>query len=232
MIPRILHQIWLGNAPMPPVMQAWHQRLKELHPSWQLLLWHEENDPSGRLVLRADDYVITPTEEVLKLLSLACHLSQRSNIWRYFLMWNLGGLYLDTDIEPRKPFDDLVTGLAAFTAKRQTPNYTNECAFFGATPNHPWTQHLAKDMRTENPCVSLSLGADYFTHITKQHPDVYVFPENAIAFKTPEGGWVDALMRAKVPSEHTDDSLVSPETYAIHHWSSLWYKKGFETFGQ
>ena len=208
---------------MPKVMQAWRQQLLAYHPTWKTLLWQEDG-----LVLRAGDELLFPSAEQKVLLGWACHLSQRSNIWRYILMYHFGGLYLDTDIEPRKPFDDLVSGRRAFVAKRESPHDVFESAFFGGEPGHPWLEHLMRDMKTKNPHVSLSLGASYLTSITKQHPDVEILSEQAVQFKIPTEGWSQARLMAKTPNVHTDDSLVSRETYAIHHWSSLWFKDGFK----
>lgn len=228
MIPKVIHQIWLGDNTMPPVMQVWRQRWQELHPNWRMLLWKEIPDGRGQPMLTTEEFIVVPNDEQAGLLVRACHLSQRSNIWRYLIVRSFGGLYLDTDIEPRKPINELVAGLPAFTARRQRPCDINECAFFGATPEHPWVEQLVLDMGTRDPSVTLSLGVDYFTAITKQHPEVTVFAEKSIKFTIPEEGWCQAKISAKVPSARTDNSLVSSETYAIHHWSSMWFHDGFK----
>ena len=233
-IPKVLHQIWLGPRPMHPLMVSWRERLAALHPGWELNLWREGGGPAtltcGRLEI-ASSYP--------ELLARACHLSQRSNIWRYEIVSRFGGVYLDTDVEPLRPFDDLLAGLEAFVARKTQAPQVGFCwqralnvpplayvtGLFGCVPGHPWTAELLACLTARDPSASLSMGTDYFTSVTLRHPKVTLLPERSMLFEAP-ADWAEAKREKRVPEAVYRGG--GPELRAVHHWSSLWYPTGFE----
>ena len=51
-IPKIIHQIWVGDNPIPDYCKEFHLKMKQLHPDWEVNLWGNEifttyypNDP-------------------------------------------------------------------------------------------------------------------------------------------------------------------------------------------
>jgi mannosyltransferase OCH1-like enzyme len=44
-IPRILHQIWVGGAPFPEDFQRYQRSWQKHHPDWELRFWTEDNLP-------------------------------------------------------------------------------------------------------------------------------------------------------------------------------------------
>jgi mannosyltransferase OCH1-like enzyme len=201
LIPRLIHQIWLGTAPPHHLMLQWRQRWQALHPSWQVVIWRElESGSSLRLESTSQLSPIVPGAEQFDLLARACHLAQRANIWRYLVLLQHGGLYIDHDLEPLLPLDSLANNCAAFTARRQnTPYLMCENAFMGAEPSHPWIAELVAKLTTKDPATSLSMGCDYLTEITTHHPEVAIFPEDKIVFVSP-ANWEAAKSVGVVPS--------------------------------
>lgn len=121
MIPRILHMVWLGRTPMRSDNA---KRFIELHPRWILKVWNEDN--MGFLGL---------TEEVVKHGTFA----GSSNIVRLAALYKCGGVYIDTDVEPIKPFDDLLRH-RAFIARQPDGVFCN--AVMGAEPEHIWIDEM------------------------------------------------------------------------------------------
>jgi len=210
-------------------MSEWRRRWQELHPTWSHVLW---TDPTGSHHVegkcRGGTYVLTAPPPYRDLLGRACHLSQRSNIWRYLITSRYGGLYVDTDVEPFKPVDDLVRGFSAFAARRRL--LTNnprivECAFFGAVPNHPWLRQVVEELPNRDPSVPLSMGVDYFTLVTEQHPEVATLPEDLVLFQLDD--WCGARSKAVVPDARDAQSFGTPTAFAKHHWSSTWFPESF-----
>jgi len=118
MIPRLVHQIWLGDTPMHPLMVRWRETWKALHPNWKVLLWESSSNVS---CIRSDlnsGTVLSASPLHEEMLRRSCHLSQRSNIWRYLLLMQFGGVYVDTDVEPYKSIVNLVDCLPAFFVNR------------------------------------------------------------------------------------------------------------------
>src|SRR5262245_53320466 len=80
-IPRVLHQIWLGEEPFP--YERERETWRRQHPSWKLELWTEADVP-GDLELR----------EVANRLRQP---AERADILRLELLHRHGGVYLDAD---------------------------------------------------------------------------------------------------------------------------------------
>ena len=255
-IPKIIHFIWLGTHPMHPRMGEWMRRWKTLHPDWNVLVW---SDDTGLRSLRAKslqpvsprpeglqfdglsinicdvartiaDYPGDPVEICFqKLLADTCHLSQRSNIWRYAVVHLYGGVYADTDVEPFKSIDHLVDDREAFAASylRESDHYG--CSFFGATPRHSWTGDLVRLVRFQDPTTSLSMGSVFFTSVTREHAEVSILPGKAVVHEYPSAIESQALREQTLESSSLRlRAHLDPETFAVHHFSSFWFPKGFE----
>lgn len=121
MIPRVFHHIWVGGV-IPETFALWRQRLIELHPNFDFKLWNEENIPSLGLDLKA-------------LLSDYIGPAGASNVVRLKAVLDFGGIYVDLDVEPILPLNDLFDN-EAFAARQDGDRLCN--AFFGARPDHPW----------------------------------------------------------------------------------------------
>ncbi len=93
-IPKIIHQIWLGNNPIPANYKYYLETWRKYHPNWEIKLWTEkeilaENFTSMDLFYKARGY------------------AEQSDIARYEILYRYGGLYIDTDVECFASFDEL-----------------------------------------------------------------------------------------------------------------------------
>lgn len=115
MIPKIIHQVWVGNVlNIPNQHAAWSEAIIAMNPTWEFR-FHVVND---------DD-----------LKRRFWSPASQSNFIRLQVIQEHGGIYLDMDCEPLKPLDSLV-GHSAFGAEQDPGRICN--AVFGAEPNHPW----------------------------------------------------------------------------------------------
>lgn len=208
-IPKVFQQIWLGGKPLPEPFARWRNRWAELHPSWICRIWQQ----GERLdVLRSDVGAITGH---LAALTTACHLSQRSNIWRYDLIDRFGGVYLDTDMEPLRNIEPLIEGQSAFAGRFFVRGQERICpAIFGATPGHPWSSALVDGLAACNPSLKGSMGSSYFGAITRSHPAVKVF-DPQVFYSGP------------MPGGAFDTHPLPDDAFAVHHWSSTWLAGSF-----
>lgn len=116
-IPRILHRIWIGGA-IPPVYDHGTE-WERLHPDWETHLW-------------------TTPPEWIRLLPGAPKGDKTRfmvDVWRLQLLHDHGGIYVDCDVVPLRPFDDLLG--SAFVA--QSPNKLTVAtnAVMGFPSRHP-----------------------------------------------------------------------------------------------
>lgn len=120
MIPKILHQIWVGDKPKDVQYENWTNKLKTLHPGWTYYFWHNGN---------IDEFGIN------ELLKDCQNESSKSNIIRIHAVKSYGGIYCDMDIEPLRSFEPLL-GNKAFVGWEVPGRVCS--ALFGAIPSHPW----------------------------------------------------------------------------------------------
>jgi len=129
-IPRIFHQIWLGEEPFPYTSER--ETWRRLHPDWEHRLWAEDNLPGDLELAEAGNRLRQPAE--------------RADILRLELLHRHGGVYLDADFECLKPIDPLLDGVTCFLGLLDSGRVSN--AVIGAVPGHPL---LAKAMAEVRP---------------------------------------------------------------------------------
>ncbi len=97
-IPRTFHQIWINerNPELPDEYRRYRDGWLALHPGWKYRLWN-----LGNL-----DFVQRRPE----LISQCTHYAQMADILRLEVLYQHGGVYLDTDFEPLRPIDAIVEG--------------------------------------------------------------------------------------------------------------------------
>lgn len=123
-IPKIIHQVWLGPAPLPDT--GWPQSIRAKHPDWEYRLWTDTN-----VAELGCDHLFPPCKTY----------SARANVARLYAVWRYGGMYLDMDVECFKNVEPLLSGVRAFAAYEYEPDNRLCNAIFGATQGHPWIGH-------------------------------------------------------------------------------------------
>lgn len=144
MIPRILHQVWVGERPMPECFANWTQTFRKHHPDWTILVWAEH--PQNVVVPAADEIRALPESVNASAIAhvhrwtgrRAIHAA-RSDCYRYEIVARYGGVYADTDVEWFQPIDPVLRDVNLFVADEFGASNGNY--LFGARPNHPalWT---------------------------------------------------------------------------------------------
>ena len=133
-VPRLLHQVWIGDKPLPPSTTAWAHHA-DRH-GYQYRLWREDDlaragfsrDPVFQAMLSQGDY------------------PGAVDVARYLILSSVGGLYLDCDFYPAR--DDIsfhdclpLVGLTAFA--EDVPRLTGygsvllANSFIAAPAGHP-----------------------------------------------------------------------------------------------
>ena len=193
MIPRILHQIWVGPDPLPKEFGKYQKTWSRLHPDWELRLWTEDNFPTE---LRRDE-----SRERLRV------PAERSDILRHDVLYRFGGVYADVDFEWRKPIDELLEGIEIFTAwlkpaqEKKAGRVNN--ALIGAVPGHPLIDRALRELkpREYHGLDKRASGSLFWDALVQDTPGVTIFPVEYFYPDSPE-------QRASA--------------YAIHHSARSW----------
>lgn len=186
-IPRLLHQIWLGDQSKRP--QAWMDTWKAKHPGWEYRLWTEENLP------------FTP----LKGLSY----SGQSDVLRYQLLYEYGGVYVDADSECLNAIDELCNG-EAFCSWENEYVTTGLMlgAFMGSVPDSSLFRGLLYEigMTTDFNPEWFTVGPGLLTRVVGKlkYQDMTIYPSHYFS-----------------PTHHSGLKYTGKgKVYANHFWDS------------
>ena len=156
-IPKVIHLIWIGS-PLPDrcikLMESW----KLNHPDWAITVWTDAE---------VDDFNMTN----IKAFNEAINKGQKSDIWRYEILYRFGGLYIDTDFECLKSFDDLHKS-CDFYAGCISSSYTAVLnGIIGSKMGHPILSacierlRITQGDRNDFTKILKETGPDFFSNI-------------------------------------------------------------------
>ena len=174
MIPKIIHQIWLGDQTKRPneLLNSW----KEKNPTWQYKLWTEKNLPMLRCQQQFD--------------TVECQVG-KADILRYEVLLNEGGFYIDADSKCLEPLDDFFVDNDSFCCWENEYVRTGLMAngFLGATKNNVLIKDLVDGIErmdsqvikeiTEYTCWQV-LGPQYLTDrvTTIPYTKIRIYPSH------------------------------------------------------
>jgi mannosyltransferase OCH1-like enzyme len=94
MIPKIIHQLWIGSKPAPiNLMNTW----KEKHPEFEYIFWNEEEFVKRGMIFECQDK-INEIEEI----------NGKADILRWEILYKYGGIFIDADSICIEPIDNLL----------------------------------------------------------------------------------------------------------------------------
>lgn len=95
MIPKVIHYCWFGKNPLPDLAIKCIASWKKYLPDYEIKEWNEDN---------FDVNIIPYTAEAYKAKKYAFV----SDYARFWILYNYGGIYFDTDVEVIRPMDDII----------------------------------------------------------------------------------------------------------------------------
>lgn len=129
-IPKKIHYCWFGKNPLPERYKNWMESWKKYCPDYEIIEWNESN------------YDITKNKYMFE--------AYQNKKWgfvpdyaRLDIIYNHGGIYLDTDVELIKSLDDLLYQ-KAFMGFESNENVALGLGF-GAVKKLPLLKILMKD---------------------------------------------------------------------------------------
>jgi len=124
-IPKIIHQIWVGNHPLPKQYSHYQRSWQKHHPKWKYLLW-------------TDKELKNLDNETQDLISKARSFAEQADIIRLAILRDHGGLYVDMDSLCLKPIDELLAYQDFLTVTSAT-DFSFEIAnsLIACSKNHP-----------------------------------------------------------------------------------------------
>lgn len=127
-LPRRFHRVWFGPAPIPAAYERYWKIWQRLYPGCSFTTWRD-----------ADIESLTHTRHKI---AEARSYAGKSDIARIEIIFRFGGIYLDCDMMPLRPFDFWSLRPALLVCHEQPPDSSTDqdaCStgFFAAPPGHP-----------------------------------------------------------------------------------------------
>lgn len=210
MIPKKIHYCWFGGNIIPKELKKYIKTWKKYCPDYEIKLWTEEN------------FDINACEFVKKAYE-AKKWAFVSDYARLKIIYEEGGIYLDTDVELLKNLDELLVNNNFFPIQ-QSQNICATGLGFGAIKG----SKVIKEMldvyeNTEFDLNNLDmLACPYLNNKVlekynyKNNDEIQYFDNNDIAIYPSK--YFDPISPGKA------QNLISDDTFSIHHYSYSWGK--------
>lgn len=212
MIPKVIHFCWLSGDPYPDSVQCCIDSWKRVLPDYELILWD-----TNRFDMSSSEWVRQAFE--------AKKYAFAADYIRMYALYRYGGIYLDSDVEVLKPFDDLL-GLPYFIGKEKTPAGV-EAATIGSEKGWPVAKLMLdrydkKSFRGENGhldvtplpyllrcCIESNFNYNSIKEVSQFNFEPSVINVFPVDYFSPKK-WSDGTI------------TVTSDTYSIHHFASSW----------
>lgn len=209
MIPKKIHYCWFGNNPMPKLLKKCLKTWKKKCPDYEIIKWDESNFDINCSKFVKDAYDNKAWAFV-------------SDVARLMIIYENGGIYLDTDVELYKSLDSLLD-CDAFFGFQQADNQINTGLCFGAKKNSKIIKKMIN--KYDDIDFNLSKKSEFICPILNSK----VIFDNGFTVSNKIQNINNVVV---YPAKYFDPiapgnskNLLSPESFSIHHYSATWTNK-------
>ncbi len=217
-IPKVIHLCWLSGDAYPTKIAKCIDSWKRILPDYEIMLWDTK---------RFDLSKSTWVKEAFECKKYAF----AADYIRFYALYNYGGIYMDSDVEVIKSFNDLLQ-FPYFAGAEKAG--TIEAAIMGATKGNLWIKqcldyydgrHFLKsdgnmDIRKLPEIMDYEINRKFsIRNITideAKHLDSVDFEKDVCILP-------DEYFSPKVFDSRK--VLITPNTYAIHHYQNSWFSQ-------
>lgn len=201
MIPKKIHYCWFGHGPKPPELERFISTWKKHLPEYKIIEWNEGNFDVNAYRYSREAY------------SMGC-FAHVSDVCRIHVLNEMGGIYLDTDIEVLGSFDKFLK----FESFVGTEYQRVGSGVIGAVSGAPWLgEYLAYYKKRHfincfgHPRRSANTGIITYKLLPSIPAHLWptIFPKDYFS----ANNWL------------TKEQEVTENTVTIHHYHSSWRHK-------
>ena len=214
MLPKVIHYCWFGGKPLPKsaikCIESWRKYL----PDYEIKRWDEGN---------FDVNIIPYTREAYR----AGKFAFVSDFARFWIIYNYGGVYFDTDVEVIKPMADILErgAFLGVEYKGEDKITVNPGLGFGATAglaalkelmNQYVTRHFINEQGEMCLKNIVEITTDYLKKNGLQNSS---FIQNCSGFTVYPVDYFCPI------SFETRELHITENTRTIHHFAESWIPK-------
>lgn len=211
MIPKTIHYCWFGRNPLPKLAQKCIKSWKKYCTDYQIVEWNEDN-----FDISACPLYVRQAYDAKKWAFVTDYV-------RLKIIYENGGIYLDTDVEIIKPLDSLLNHEAYFGFEDDV--HINTGLGFGAIKHHPLIKELMDDYN--NDVFILEDGSFNYTTCPVKNTKIF------LKYGLNQDNSCQIINSAHIfsseyfsPRIHFDKTIeFTTFTLSIHHGAASWYPK-------
>lgn len=216
MIPKVIHLCWLSGDPYPSKIRKCIDSWKKHLPDYEIRLWD---------LKRFDIDSVPWVAQAFKARKYAF----AADYIRLYALYNYGGIYLDSDVEVLKSFDNLLS-LPYFVGAENAG--TIEAAIIGAEKGCDWIKacldyYDGRNFMDENGQMDIRMLPEIMNEtIERLKPVVNLTDPDIDALKNRDMSEAVYVLPKDFFSPKIFDSrevILTPHTYAIHHYQNSWF---------
>ncbi len=210
MIPKIIHYCWFGGNPMPALAGNCMESWEKYCPNYEIIRWDESN------------FDISACPQYVRQAYEAKKWAFVTDYVRLKVVYDRGGIYLDTDVELIKPLDPLLSNGAYFGFENDS--HINTGLGFGAEKAAPILKDLMADYEEAlflladgsldlTPCPNRNTRV-FLSYGLKQDNSMQMLPGNVRILPKQ---WLCPF------SDWSGKKDVTADTVSIHWYSASWF---------
>ena len=208
-IPKIIHYCWFGGQPLPKSAEKCIKSWQKFCPDYEIRRWDESN-----FDVNCNEY---------------CKFCYENKKWAFLtdyirlkVVYDNGGVYLDTDVELLKNLDDLVKN-GAYMGFEDDQAIATGLGFAGEKGH----EFIGENMRYYEELTDFSQLRSC-PIITTELLGVYGLKENNGTIQEVAGMKLYPPEYLCPKNERTGLTEKTKNTYSIHHFDASWFEKSWK----
>lgn len=210
---KIIHYFWFGHNEKPELVKKCIASWKQKMPDWRIIEWNETNYdvnciPYSKEAYEAHKYAFV------------------SDYARCKVLYEQGGIYLDTDVELIKPLDELVNKCHGFMGF-ELDETVNPGSVLASEKSDLFLKEICEIYQNthfaESGKLNLKTVVEFTTEILLSHGLIPNGKEQVVS-----GITIFPREYFSPIDMYTEELVITENTYSIHHYTATWhpwYKK-------
>lgn len=212
MIPKKIHFCWLSNNPYPPKIQKCIDSWKNTLSDYEIIKWDLNRFPLNKSIWVKEAF------EKKKYAFAADYI-------RFYALYTEGGIYLDSDVEIIKSFNDLLN--LPYFLGRENVSSNIEAAVMGSEPDLPWIKSCCDYYKDRNfitsqqqidnkplPLIMKEILSTKYGLLDIEDPSLFCKDCSKIQILP---------FSYFSPKNYLSNKIhITNKTYSIHHFTSAW----------
>lgn len=207
-IPKVIHYAWFGRGKKSETIKKCIESWRNILPDYKIIEWNEDNFDINKYKYVKEAYESKKYAYV-------------SDVLRLYVLYNYGGIYMDTDVEVVKSLDCFLEneGFSGFESDKRIPT-----GIMAAKKNNRWIYEQLKvydniTFLDENGKMNLTTNVEYITQLSLK---IHGYIPNGKKQILKYGFVIYPFEYFCAKSLEDGNVKITKNTYTIHHFAGSW----------